>query len=45
MVDASATVEMDHRGRITIPEAVRKKLGLEDMEPDEKEVVEIEVSQ
>jgi bifunctional DNA-binding transcriptional regulator/antitoxin component of YhaV-PrlF toxin-antitoxin module len=43
MVDASATVEMDHRGRITIPEAVRKKLGLEDIEEGEKEVVEIEV--
>jgi bifunctional DNA-binding transcriptional regulator/antitoxin component of YhaV-PrlF toxin-antitoxin module len=45
MVDASATVEMDHKGRITVPEAVRKKLGINDIEPGDKEVVEIEVSQ
>lgn len=45
MAPTTATVEMDHKGRITIPQAVRKKLGIDDLEQGEKEVVQISVSQ
>lgn len=44
MAHAQTTVEMDHKGRITIREPVRKKLGLNDMEPGEKAVLELSVS-
>lgn len=44
MAHAQTTVEMDHKGRITIHEPVRKKLGINDMEEGEKTVLELKVS-
>lgn len=44
MAHANITVEMDHKGRITIREPARKKLGINDMEPGEKQVLDLKVS-
>jgi len=43
MAPTTATVEMDHKGRVTIPEPVRKKLGINDLEQGEKELIEVNV--
>lgn len=39
MAKATATVSMDERGRLIVPQAARKKLGID----GEKTTVEIEV--
>lgn len=44
MAPTTATVQMDNKGRITIPKAVRKKLGIDDLDQGEKKVVHISVS-
>jgi len=38
-----AVVEMDHKGRVTIPKAARKSLGINDMEEGEKEIINLTV--
>ena len=40
---ANAVVEMDHKGRLTVPEPSRKVLGVNDIEEGEKELVKLTI--
>lgn len=43
MAHVNTVVKIDNRGRLTIPEPVREKLGLNDMKEGEKRVVGIDI--
>jgi len=43
MAEAETVAEIDHKGRLTIPEPARKKLGLNDMEQGEKRLVDLDI--
>ncbi len=43
MARATTVAKVDYRGRVIIPEAVREKLGIDDIEQGEKRILEIDI--